>query len=99
MSEVTNTIYAQFGGARSMVMIGGSASSVDENTLGIRFKATAQNKSKYVQIHYSYGSDTYTVTFYSLRKGMAAKLETFDDIYADQLQTLFTNQTGLYLRL
>lgn len=43
-------------------------------------------------------SDTYTITFYNVVKGVPKVVETFHDIYADQLVELFEKFTGLYLR-
>lgn len=45
-------------------------------------------------------SDTYKMEFCKFKRNFdKVSLETFDDVYADQLQKLFTEATGLYTSL
>lgn len=44
-------------------------------------------------------SDTYQVTFSRVRGAMVKEVSTFDNVYCDQLECLFNEQTGLATRL
>jgi hypothetical protein len=96
---VADTILHQFGGGRALAMIGGKASTVDDTSLTVKFKARARNKSTCVLIAYDDGADLYTVTFWRIRGADSGVVKRYEGIYADQLQELFERDTGLFLRL
>lgn len=66
--------------------------------VAFRFSAKAKNKSNYVKIKLN-DLDLYDVTFGSIRGMKYSEKEIFVNIYAEDLTTLFENQTGLYLSL
>ncbi len=101
----TKEAFLQFGGARAMLMIGGTATQMGtDGHLWIRFKARAKNGANHVKISLA-ADDTYTVEFTAQRNwsNTLRRSETtkgkFEGIYADQLRELFERETGLYLSL
>jgi hypothetical protein len=92
-TEIPNTAFQQFGGYRAMSMIGGSPLIIDQFTLRITWKAKAVNSARMLTIRLE-PSDTYTVTFFTLHGKV---IQTFENIYADQLRDIFEYHTQLFL--
>lgn len=96
--QVAQTILAQLGGPRFIVMTGSKHFVGDDTHL--RFKVgTNPRKITHVQIRYMTSTDTYLVTFMRVRGLNVQTIAEFPDVYADMLQLLFTENTGLYTRL
>lgn len=97
--SVGQTILQQLGGNRFVAMTGAKkfVQSSKDNWLAFRI---GRNKSKanYVKIKLM-PNDTYTVTFSRIHGANFTELKEYDTIYFDQLETTFTEYTGLYTRL
>jgi hypothetical protein len=104
MSDLTvaNTILNQLGGNRFRVMTGAKNLVGDNNTLRFTLpRGFAQNKVNCVQVKLDV-TDTYTITFYNIKRSPSHEVKVireFSDVYADSLQTVFTEITGLSTRL
>lgn len=97
--QIAETTYSQLGGRTFAAMVGvKSRMCTKDGELTIKFKARATNKSNTVVIARN-ANDTYLVTFWSIRGTSCKVVEQFDEIYADQLRTLFTSCRGLYTSL
>jgi hypothetical protein len=100
--EVANTILAQLGGRRFLMMTGARNLTADVNSLKFRLPTRlAKDGINCVKVTLD-PSDTYTVTFYKI--GRAPKFEVTvvyetNDIYCDSLVELFERKTGVYTHL
>jgi hypothetical protein len=97
-------IAKQLGGNRFRVMTGASRFTVRNAKLGGLF-FRLPGKGGYVkdginavEIVLDY-NDTYTVEFSRIRGPVQKVISTVDDVYAEDLQPLFTLMTGLVTRL
>lgn len=94
---VANTILAQLGGSKFIAMVGAYRFTAGKNNLSLWFKANAKNKANMMHIQLT-PNDTYTVQFWKMRgtsTGSLKKVSQYENIYADQLRTLFEDETGL----
>ena len=93
--QIATTIMEQLGGRKFTVMTGAKNYTSIENGLKFSLPARfAKNGINRVTVELDW-QDTYTVNFYRVR-GASCKLQTTsNDIYADQLQRTFTEETGL----
>ena len=99
MKTVANTILQQLGGNRFIVMTGAKNFLYTDNSLTFRLPVRSANKSiRIVRITLE-PSDTYTVAFFSERKSGIHLVSEHDDIYVENLQSVFTKATGLYTHL
>lgn len=99
---VANTILAQLGGKRFLIMTG--AKNLCGDREGLLFSLPAQfaegHRNK-IRVKLT-PMDTYTITWYWQRRGpifevLPVKEET--DVYAEDLQRVFTAMTGLETHL
>lgn len=92
---VARTILEQLGGNKFKVMTGARDFVGGENFLSFKLPTgRTKNKSNYVRVRLN-GLDTYDVEFLSLR-GMNSSVKAYKEgVYADQLQAVFTRETGL----
>lgn len=89
-----NETLRQLGGRRFIAMTG--ANGFVKGKDNISFKVPkAMNGIKYVRISLN-GMDTYDVEFLSRSLKLVKRV---DGVYNDQLQDVFTENTGLYTRL
>lgn len=94
--ETAATILNQLGGNRFIAFTGAKNFGVSET--GMHFMIPRHNNINAVSIALTV-LDTYRVEFKKVdRKGLKI-ISTFDNVYFDQLQNLFTQQTGLYTHL
>lgn len=95
---IAATILSQLGGNKFLAMTG--AKNLINCGEGLRFSIPNSNGINRVEITLDC-DDTYRVTFskYNSRKLTTLIVHTVAGVYADMLQELFTNQTGLYTRL
>jgi hypothetical protein len=93
--EVPTTILAQLGGRRFMMMTGAVVSG-DEATLYVRFKGSTVANKVHVTLN---GRDLYDVEFFKVRGVNARSVKSLSDVYAEDLQRIFTDVTGLYTSL
>ena len=106
---VVQTILDQLGGNKFIAMTGSKHFTDCGNTLKMTLAGNA-SKANRLDVTLN-ASDTYDMAFYRYtpvkvcRKTFEVKNEQFievakfDGIYCDQLQSLFTEVTGLYTRL
>lgn len=87
--EIATTILAQLGGNRFKAMTGAHSFSADLNCLIFKLP-----KGKSVKITLN-GKDLYDVEFWSIRGFNVNKTATEADVYAEDLQRIFTEHTGL----
>lgn len=90
-------ILRQLGGNKFKVMTGAKNFVGGENGIGFKFGRNA-SKSNYVCIDLN-SMDTYDVTFKHIRKFEAIEDKTFNGIYCDQLDGIFSSYTGMATRL
>lgn len=93
MHQVAQTILNQLGGNRFIAMTGARNFVAGPTTL--RF-SVPKGLNVVVTLE---PSDTYTVDFYRVRGAKCMSLAQSRDVYADQLQAVFTEHTGLYTHL
>lgn len=94
MDTTAHTILTQLGGSKFLAMTGAKQLTDRGQALSFRLPMKTRNKANYVVISLN-DLDTYDVEFRSLRGDNSAVKGYFEGIYADQLQTLFTQETGL----
>jgi len=102
MSDMTvaNTILAQLGGNKFRAMTGARNFAGSDNSLTFRFPNRKGPNSCRVTLN---SMDLYDVEFMRIRrsKGVPGVKTTAkrNGLYADQLQSVFTEETGLYTHL
>lgn len=99
--NVAQTILSQLGGKRFQVMTGAKNFVGTPDTLRFTLPPNAKDGIDLVSIRLD-ASDTYTVRF--MRQGRSLQNEAqligeSSDVYAEDLEELFTSSTGLYTRL
>lgn len=106
--KIARIIHNQLGGTRFDLMTGSYNFVVIDN--GIEFKLRRnQSKANWMEIKLN-GLDLYDIKFLKVRGGNVNKkyeyvpittetVKEINNVYFDQLQELFTQETGLYTRL
>ena len=98
--EIAQTIIDQLGGRKFMAMTGAKQTLALES--GLRFQLPggnfARNGINRVNIVLE-PTDTYTVTFSRIRGMTVKEISNHSYIYAEGLQNLFTDETGLETHL
>lgn len=92
--EVPTTILAQLGGRRFMLMTGAVVMG-DANSLKVHFKGSTKANRVVITLD---PSDTYTVEFFKYRAGAMRTVKSLSDVYAEDLQPIFEQVTGLYTK-
>ena len=108
-TRVADIILQQLGGNKFTVMTGSKNYLAEENTLRMHL---AKNKSGANRLRITLNwNDLYSLEFYRHIPGKLNKntleytndaveaVAEFDDVYCDQLQSIFTQVTGLYTHL
>lgn len=107
--EIAKIILEQLGGKRFSLMTGsknylvGDISETNPNEwlrMDLTRNSSGANKLKITLM----GDDTYKMQFYkqtikNYTEVVISKEQTFEGVYCDQLQKIFTQVTGLYTRL
>jgi len=99
--SVARTILKQMGGSGRLKAMIGAKHFIDHGqSLSFQFPNRKRSKGNYVKITLR-GDDTYDMEFSVISGGgtKVKKVKTYSGIYFDQLQPLFTEWTGLRLRL
>ena len=103
--QVANTILEQLGGSRFIAMTGARSFTGGADCLTFKLpRGFAKNRAFGCSIRLD-ASDTYTVKFLGSRGSVARgtfEVYTVSErsfVYADQLQAVFTSETGLDTRL
>lgn len=102
MSAIANTILKQLGGRMFLTMTGASELVAGEDYLRMKLPArSTKNKCTHLCVTLDADRDLYQVEFtrWNSRSLTHTRLSVHDGIYWDMLQTLFTDQTGLYTRM
>lgn len=96
--EIAKTILSQLGGNKFIVMTGAKNLVAHEDGLSFRIGRN-KSQSNYIKITLT-SMDLYNMEFWRIdaRTGFK-KLHSYDGIYFDMLQDLFTEYTGLYTSL
>jgi hypothetical protein len=93
--DIAKTILDQLGGHRFVVITGARNLTSHLNALSFRLPTgSTKNKANYVKITLN-GEDTYDIEFQAVRRYRATVTGHLAGIYADQLQEVFTAETGL----
>ena len=93
--SVASIILEQLGGNRFVAMTGASRFGSQSDSLQFRLPARfARDGINFVSITLL-PSDTYRMSFCSLRGTKLRTVSECSDVYCDQLQSLFTKVTGL----
>ena len=96
--QIAKTILSQLGGNRFVAMTGAKSFGYDSkgSSVSLQFRIGRNAKQvNIVKINYIRGKDLYEMEFY---KGTRL-LKKVSNVYADQLQKLFTKHTGMYTSL
>lgn len=95
--ETYKIIFSQLGGNKFLVTTGSKNLLSSKNGLSMHL---AKNKSgaKYLEITLA-GDDTYTLKFTKLVKSNLVTVKLIEGVYCDNLQSVFTEVTGLYTHL
>jgi len=91
-TQVHKDILDQLGGKMFIALTGAEGYRMERGLL-IKFKGST--KANYVRITVN-GADLYIVEFFRVRGTSVKLISEFNDMYCDQLQDLFEEQTGLY---
>ena len=95
---VAKTILQQLGGNKFLAMTGAKNLASTENSL--TFKISSRNKSKATHIKIILNCmDTYDMEFIQCKKYDMKLLRKIGSIYAEDLQDIFADKTGLYTKL
>lgn len=93
------TIIEQLGGNRFIVMTGAKNFVKNDKEKWLSFRI-GRNKSKANHIRISLlPNDTYRVEFGRIHGANFRVLDTYDDVYGEDLQKIFTSYTGMYTQL
>lgn len=96
-----NIILNQIGGNKFIAMTGSKIyGGYDDNGYAfITIKLQKNNsKARYLEIKYNV-SDLYDMKFTRVYKSKSIEVETYNDVYGDMLQDIFTKVTGMYTSL
>lgn len=93
--EVATQILNQLGGNKFIVMTGSKNFIGSKNGLTFKVGSGTKNKTTHVEIKLN-GSDLYDVRFLKCSIKEIKVISEHSDIYFDELQSLFTEQTGFY---
>lgn len=95
--EIAKTILMQMGGSNRLnAMIGAKYFAAIENGLSFRFKMS--KAANYVKITLN-SLDLYDIEFGKVWGKNFKIVKTVNDVYDDQLKSIFERTTGLYLSL
>jgi hypothetical protein len=97
---VADIILQQLGGNRFLAMTGAKNLVGTEDSLLFRLPRN-EKRINHVRVRLT-PADTYTVTFWNIGRGRDLSMEIIEEaenIYADNLQSLFTSATGLETHL
>ena len=92
---VATEIYRQLGGRKFVAMTGATMYS-GNNTLVVKFKGSKVANYMTVTLN---SMDLYDVKISKYRGMNIKEVESFENVYADMLQDIFTRTTGLATRL
>lgn len=98
-NQIGQTTLQQLGGGRFKMMTGASKFVALEN--GLQFSIPKSKGINKVVVTLN-GSDLYDVDFWNIKMGKSfsmTQISKITDVYNDNLQDIFTQETGLYTHL
>ncbi len=95
--EIATTIMQQLGGMKFIAMTG-AKNFVHDKDGTLTFAIPRSKGINRVKIKLAW-DDTYTVTFFYVHGAKVTEKHVQEGVYFNELQTLFTQQTGLYTKL
>ena len=95
---IAQTILSQLGGNRFCAMTGAKDINSTSNALHFKFGKGAKNKANHCSITLQ-TNDTYIIEFHQVGAASVRHIGVFYDIYANGLEAIFKNETGLDTRL
>lgn len=96
--KIAETILAQLGGNRFRAMTGARNFIAGQNG-ELSFRIPVSRGINHVRVQYDAGRDLYDMRFAFVRAGKVHTKADLGGVYADQLQSIFTSETGLYTHL
>lgn len=97
--KTAQIILDQLGGTRFRLMTGAKHIVGGDNFVQFKLPANfAKNKINFVKVTLDV-TDTYTVEFFNFRGLNLKEVAKIEGVYADRLQAVFTEQTGLDTKL
>ncbi len=90
--DVAETILAQLGGGRFIMMTGAKNILGDASSLQLRFQGSQKANSLRVVLE---SDDTYTVEFFKIRGISCREVSSLSMVQASSLRTVFESATGL----
>jgi len=104
---IATTILQQLGGKRFAAMTGSKDFMIldCQKPYGVRMKLSPNKSGANYLAIYLLDSDTYRMEFKNVKLNMKTlelkndEIETLEDVYAENLQEIFTATTGLYTHL
>lgn len=90
--DILHTILEQLGGRQFIAMTGAKCYSDGPNTLVFKFKGSRKANIMYITL---LPYDTYRMKICKYKEMDVKVVKEFEGIYDDQLQSLFTEVTGL----
>ena len=94
---VAKEILRQLGGNKFIAMTGAKNFGATENSLTFKIGKNSSS-ANWVKVVLN-GKDLYDLSFIQVRGDKIKTLKTYDDVYFDQLQEIFTSFTGMYTHL
>lgn len=98
MNPVAKIIYQQMGGRRLNAMLGVTQYINRPNGLGFKWPNKQRSRGNFVEIDLN-GKDLYDMTFFNVSMRGKKQVAKYTDVYAENLISVFEDQTGFYLRL
>lgn len=92
------TILSQLGGNKFLAMTGAKNLLNGGDYLQFDLPRGTKNKASKCRITLN-AADLYSVEFFKIRKYEVINISKSENVYNDQLTTIFTNETGLYTKL
>jgi hypothetical protein len=97
--QVANTILEQLGGNRFAMMTGAKNFAGGHDYLSFGIPSNNMARVSHVIVRYNEGQDLYEMKFMSIRGIKCKDVASFEGLFFDQLQSIFTQVTGLYTKL
>lgn len=90
--SVAQTILAQLGGREFQMMTGAKDLVGDDKSLAMRLPRNSTKANK-LRITLN-GNDCYDLEFFRIRKFEATTIKSIENVYAEDLRKIFTQETG-----
>lgn len=101
IQQIAETIMQQMGGTRFALMTGAKNFMCGENG-ELTFQYPSRNRKGFIRAGVKISlnvMDTYDVEFIDMKRNGELRRKTVSNVYHDQLQAVFTAETGLYTSL